>query len=93
MSDGGRNPTTHPGPDPAPVCIVVHFCSQRERWDGATVNQEAAREVFGADEVFWMHEVRWGGVVVGLWSGQGRAGRARGMMRATKSHGVRGKLL
>ncbi|GIL85310.1 hypothetical protein Vretimale_10733 [Volvox reticuliferus] len=31
--------------------------TNRERWDGATVSREAAREVFGADEVFWMHEM------------------------------------
>ncbi|KAG2493917.1 hypothetical protein HYH03_007853 [Edaphochlamys debaryana] len=29
----------------------------KERWDGATVSREAAREVFGADEVHYMHEM------------------------------------
>ncbi|GIL55550.1 hypothetical protein Vafri_11107 [Volvox africanus] len=31
--------------------------TNRERWDGATVSREVANEVFGADEVLWMHEM------------------------------------
>lgn len=31
--------------------------TQRERWDGAWAGPEAAREVFGADEVYSTHEL------------------------------------
>ena len=31
---------------------------QRDRWDGACIDREAALEVFGADEVHYASEVR-----------------------------------
>lgn len=34
------------------------MCAQRARWDGARLDLDAARSVFGADEVYFTHEVR-----------------------------------
>lgn len=52
-------------------CVTALFCSvccllcarQKERWDGATVDMEAAQHVFGADHVHTVSDV--GGCSVG----------------------------
>ncbi|EFJ50376.1 hypothetical protein VOLCADRAFT_58370, partial [Volvox carteri f. nagariensis] len=51
-------------PAPGKASIQTHVSllgypspNQRERWDGASIGREAALRIFGADEVYWMHEM------------------------------------
>ncbi|GLC43480.1 hypothetical protein PLESTB_001561700 [Pleodorina starrii] len=50
-------PAPGSGQDPRYTLFIDAPNANRERWDGATVSREAALEVFGADEVFLMHEM------------------------------------
>jgi hypothetical protein len=40
------------------TAVLVPPATQKERWDGAWVGQQAAQQVFKADEVYSILEVR-----------------------------------